>query len=577
MMFWEAPQGWDESHFSKRYILEERLGDGEFGVVYRAQDTRLEREVALKFFNPRVSKLAKKEDLLDEARKLARLDHPHIMSIYDCDGMKAARTPFYVMAYAAGGSLRALHPRTFAGTPKDYIKQVISYIVDIAAALQFAHDQGVVHCDVKPDNCLLTREGTGKTKVLLSDFGLAITRSPHSIYSQENEVIPIPYCAPEIVREALDYRLGTSPALEQPIRPLARLFSPASDQYALGVVTYKLLTGEFPFADGASLQEKRRVDVLAEMLLARPRSLQQVNPAIKRAIDRVVLKALARDPKERWPSIKVYADELAKAEQETSEEWLEEGNDLARAGRYHEALDAYKRAIELDAGLAAAYSGKARVLNQLGKYKEALAASEEALGKNSQLFEALVSKGYACLHLKQPDSASEAYEAYKAAVVLDSSRAEAHLGMGWSQLALGQGSLKEGRHQTERSQEVVKAFDAAIKAFRRAIEHTAAAVEKQQAYSGIGQAHMALKEFPRALLALNEAQQHGDNSAQTHKYKGDVLLSLGWFDDAEDAYSEAIRLKHDYAEAYLGRGDARRLIAQRGANQQEREGQDGSA
>src|SRR5581483_6276950 len=200
------------------YRLTKLLGVGGFGEVYLGEHIHLETQAAIKVMHAR-SLLSQEEvnDFRNEGRKIAHLTHPHIVHVLDF-GIEG-HTPFLVMDYAAHGTLRLRHPRG-ARLP---MQVVLHYVRQIADALQYIHDHGMVHCDVKPENMLVGQND----ELLLGDFGIATVAQSFQLVSVRNMAGTIAYMAPEQI-------------LEHPC--------PASDQYALGVVTYEWLTGERPFS-----------------------------------------------------------------------------------------------------------------------------------------------------------------------------------------------------------------------------------------------------------------------------------------------------------------------------------------
>ena len=198
------------------YRLVRLIGRGAFAEVYLAEHIHLDTQAAIKIL---YTKLAKDdiETFRQEARTIARLIHPHIVRVLDF-GVEGT-TPFLVMDYAPGDTLRQLHPKG-SRLP---LETVVSYVKQVAAALHYAHEQKVIHRDVKPENMLIGRHG----EVLLSDFGIAlITQS--SRYENAMDIAgTIAYMAPK--------------------SRLKRIHFPASDQYSLGIVTYEWLTGDRPF------------------------------------------------------------------------------------------------------------------------------------------------------------------------------------------------------------------------------------------------------------------------------------------------------------------------------------------
>src|SRR5947209_13809780 len=258
-----------------RYCLISRLGQGSFAQVYLAEHVYLKTLVAVKSLRILLSD-EEIEVFLNEAQTIARLQHPHIVPIYDCgieDGI-----PFLVTAYAPHGSL--CHQYKGRRLPMD---DILRYTSQAAAALQYAHDQRVIHRDVKPDNMLLGPNN----ELWLSDFNLSLTL-PNSRPLSLQEALGTPhYMAPE--------QINGKPC-------------PASDQYALGVIVYEWLCGARPF-DGTSYGE-----LFFQHLSKQPPSLRESMPFIAPAVEAVVLKALAKDPLQRFPSVQAFADALKQAQ-----------------------------------------------------------------------------------------------------------------------------------------------------------------------------------------------------------------------------------------------------------------------
>ncbi len=197
------------------YRLIRLLGHGGFAEVYLGEHIYLKSQAAIKVLYTQLTK----EDLdrfLTEGRTLVQLVHPHIVRILEF-GLEG-ETPFLVMDYAPNGSLRQLHPK---GSVLP-LTTIVDYVKQVADALQYAHNEKVIHRDVKPENMLVGRNN----RILLSDFGTA-TVAHSSLYQGEQDFAgTIAYMAPEQIR--------THPR-------------PASDQYALGIVVYEWLSGDRPF------------------------------------------------------------------------------------------------------------------------------------------------------------------------------------------------------------------------------------------------------------------------------------------------------------------------------------------
>jgi eukaryotic-like serine/threonine-protein kinase len=258
------------------YHLIRLLGEGGFAEVYLGEHIHLSTQAAIKVLHTQLI-----SDDVDkfrtEARTIARLLHPHIVRVLDF-GVEG-RTPFMVMDYAPSGTLRQRHPKGMR-LPLDVI---VTYVNQLADALQYAHDEKVIHRDVKPENMLLGRHN----EILLSDFGIALVAQSSRYQSMQEMAGTMAYMAPEQIQG----------------KPRA-----ASDQYSLGIVVYEWLSGDRPFH--GSLTE-----LVGQHLSVSPPSLQEKVPTISPEVDRVVLMALAKDPKQRFASIIAFARALDQASQ----------------------------------------------------------------------------------------------------------------------------------------------------------------------------------------------------------------------------------------------------------------------
>jgi serine/threonine protein kinase len=253
------------------YRLVRLLGQGGFANVYLAEHLHLNTQAAIKILQMRLVG-NNMEQFRSEAQAIASLVHPHIVRVLDFgveDGI-----PFLVMDYAAGGTLRSRHPR---GTrlPPDII---VSYVKQVAEALQYAHDKNLIHRDVKPENMLLGQNNT----LLLSDFGLVLVAQSWGSRGMKEIAGTVPYMAPEQIQG----------------KPRA-----ASDQYALGIVVYEWLSGTTPF-EGAPLE------LYGQHLHASPPSLRDKIPELPPPVEEVVMTALAKDPQQRFAEMRTFAAAL---------------------------------------------------------------------------------------------------------------------------------------------------------------------------------------------------------------------------------------------------------------------------
>ncbi len=266
------------------YRLTHLLGRGNFADVYKGQHIHLNTQAAIKVLHGQLTDndLA---NFIHEARVIAHLRHPHIVQIFDF-GIEDS-TPFLVMEYAPNGNLRQRHQQGTRLT----LETTLSYVRQIADALQFAHDQKLIHCDIKPENILLGYNN----KVLLSDFSIAIMYSTMRSHSglQQDTAGTLPYMAPEQLK---------AHAL------------PASDQYALAIMTYEWLCGERPF--NGTLPE-----IAIKHTLVPPPLLRERVTTISLTVEQVILKALAKNPQQRFEQIRDFAQALEEASMAESPEY----------------------------------------------------------------------------------------------------------------------------------------------------------------------------------------------------------------------------------------------------------------
>ena len=265
-------------HQLGNYRLIRLLGHGGFADVYLGEHIHLNTLAAIKVLDARLT-ADEITQFRNEARTIARLEHPHIVRVLDF-GVED-RLPFLVMSYAPNGTLRQRHPKGTRLTPN----QILPYIKQVADALQYAHNEKLIHRDVKPENMLLDRNN----QILLSDFGLAMASYSSSQESPHDVSGTIAYMAPEQTHG----------------KP-----RPASDQYALGIVAYEWLCGTRPF--NGSYQE-----IAVQQVLNPPQALHEHEPTISPALETVVLKALAKDPLQRFACIRDFAHAFEQACQET--------------------------------------------------------------------------------------------------------------------------------------------------------------------------------------------------------------------------------------------------------------------
>ncbi len=259
------------------YHLIRLLGRGGFAEVYLGEHRHLATQAAIKVLFAYLGSQSDVENFRREAQTIARLIHPHIVRVLDFDVEQGE--PFLVMEYAPHGSLRTHHPR---GVPLP-LPLILSYVQQVANALQYAHERKLIHRDVKPDNMLLREDGS----VVLSDFGIVTIAHSTSSRSIEAMAGTAAYMAPE--------QMQGEPR-------------PASDQYALAVTIYEWITGRPPFQGTA-------LEVAMQHAMKPPPSLVEQVPTLPQAVEQVVMTALAKDPKERFGNVRAFAIALEQASQ----------------------------------------------------------------------------------------------------------------------------------------------------------------------------------------------------------------------------------------------------------------------
>jgi eukaryotic-like serine/threonine-protein kinase len=260
-----------------RYELEELVGTGGMSSVYRAHDRLLERDVALKVLHDQFTVDGDYvERFRREARSVAQLSHPNIVTVID-RGEQDGRQ-FIVFEYVDGENLKALVERE-GPLPE---REAIELALQIARALGFAHEHGLVHRDVKPQNVLLNGDGQAK----VTDFGIARSLDVHGGLTQTGTVMGTSdYIAPEQAR--------------------GRRADAQSDIYSLGAVLYELLTGEVPFP-GANF-----VAVALRHINEPSPSVRERRPDLSPRLDAAITRAMAKEPRERFRSMDELCAELA--------------------------------------------------------------------------------------------------------------------------------------------------------------------------------------------------------------------------------------------------------------------------
>jgi len=315
----------------QRYRLENEIGRGGMGVVYRATDLELKRTVAVKLLSEAALPEARQR-LMREARAAAALNHPHIISVYDVG--ESEGTPFFVMELVQGPSLAQAPPTEFSA--------IVEVASQICTALEHAHSSNIVHRDLKPENVLLS--GSGAPSVKLADLGLALPGYGARISRAGLIVGTASYMAPE--------------------QALGQKVDGRADLYALGVLLYQLTTGRLPFAADDPLS------VVSQHVHAPVVPPRVLRPDLPRKLEDVILRLLQKNPVDRFSSALETAAALAGSlvlsdQVEESEavdtvailDALARGRLVGRAAELSEARELWRKARE-SRGHAILFSGE---------------------------------------------------------------------------------------------------------------------------------------------------------------------------------------------------------------------------
>src|SRR5712691_554243 len=503
-----------------------------------------------------------------EAQALARLVHPQIVRLLEF-GVEG-NTPFLVMDYSPNGSLRQRHPIG----ERLPLATIVSYVRQIAEALQYAHDQKLIHCDIKPENMLLGR----RNEVLLSDFCLDTVAQSSRSQSTLEVAGTVAYAAPE--------QLQGKPC-------------PASDQYALGVVVYEWLSGDLPFHGPLP-------EIVSQQLSVPPPLLREKVPTISVELERVVLRALAKEPQNRYSSVREFAEALAAAvvqpgqgvhtpviavepsestivplvnatppqiaaplPQKTKEQWLNEGIAHYDAGRYKEAIAAYDYVIALDPRDALAYNNRSNAYYSLGEYQQALADYSRAIDCDPRSALAYHNRGNTYYALKDCKLALADYDN---ALALDPTNAAIYdnRGSAYADLkqcekaiadhsraialdpndALAYHNRGNAYYNLKKYQEAIADYD-----FVLTLDPNDAL-----AYNNRGLAYKALKEYEKAIADYNRALALNPRYTAAYNNRGLAYYSSEQYQHAIADYDQAIALDPGSAKAYYNRGNAYKAL-----------------
>src|SRR3989304_2348091 len=282
------------------YKILQKLGSGGMGDVYLAEDSDLGRQIALKVLPPDLAESEERRSRFQrEAKAVAALNHPHIVTVHSVE--EAEGVHFITMELVRGKTLSEVIPRKGLSLAKFF-----EIAIPLADAVAAAHEKGILHRDLKPDNLMLSDEG--RLKIL--DFGLAklkpeagvsgISELPTKSRTEEGRIVgTIAYMSPEQAEgKTLDSR---------------------SDIFSLRIVLYEMATGELPF------QGETTASVLSSILKDTPRSVTDINPALPSILGRIIRRCLVKDPEHRYQTAKDLRNELEELKREVEAGEVREG------------------------------------------------------------------------------------------------------------------------------------------------------------------------------------------------------------------------------------------------------------
>lgn len=257
------------------YRLLEKLGQGGMGVIYKAEDTKLKRRVALKFLPPDLTRDEEaKERFVNEAQAASALDHPNLCTIYEIDEDDEGRM-FIAMAYYEGETLQKK-----VASGKLQVAEAIEIVIQMAQGLAKAHEHGIIHRDIKPANVMITKDGVVK----ILDFGLAKLSGQTRLTKVGATVGTVAYMSPEQSRgDGVDHR---------------------TDIWAVGVVLYEMLAGRLPF------RGEYEQAVIYSIFNEEPEPVTNLRAGLSSDFDEVIRKALAKDANKRYPAVIDFLSDL---------------------------------------------------------------------------------------------------------------------------------------------------------------------------------------------------------------------------------------------------------------------------